>query len=248
MTATTGKVILSPLPKLLVYDHCPFCVRVRLAFGIKKIKHELYFLANDDVNTPTSLVGKKIAPIFTNPEGISMPESLDIIAKVDSDPKYGPTNFFRPLSGRSDLKKWQASVADANRILQRPRYMRVPLPEFHQEDGRDAFVKNHPVPPFEKEAWKSFSNEDQWKYFEKAYEASFKLIDETNKSLLELEELVFSSKYCTEGGLSLDDIDLWSRLRSLTLVKGIIWPSKLREYMNYFSKLGDIPLYDSMAC
>ena len=51
---------------LYVYDHCPFCVRVRLALGNKNVKHNLHFLANDDVNTPTKLVGKKIAPIFVS--------------------------------------------------------------------------------------------------------------------------------------------------------------------------------------
>lgn len=61
-----GRIVMDDLPTLYVYDHCPFCVRVRLAFGIKNIKHQLYFMANDDIPTPTSLVGKKIAPIFVS--------------------------------------------------------------------------------------------------------------------------------------------------------------------------------------
>jgi hypothetical protein len=28
-------------------------------------------------------------------------------------------------------------------------------PEFHQMEGKNAFVKNHPVPPFEKDVWKA---------------------------------------------------------------------------------------------
>jgi hypothetical protein len=56
---------------LYVYDHCPFCVRVRIALGIKNVKHNLHFMANDDVNTPTRLVGKKIAPIFVSCGGMS---------------------------------------------------------------------------------------------------------------------------------------------------------------------------------
>ena len=60
------RVILDQLPTLYVYDHCPFCVRVRLALGVKNVKHRLHFLANDDIPTPTSLVGKKIAPIFVS--------------------------------------------------------------------------------------------------------------------------------------------------------------------------------------
>jgi glutaredoxin 2 len=54
------------LPTLYVYDHCPFCVRVRFALGVKNIKHNLHFLANDDIATPTKLVGKKISPIFVS--------------------------------------------------------------------------------------------------------------------------------------------------------------------------------------
>jgi glutaredoxin 2 len=61
-----ARVIREQLPTVYVYDHCPFCVRVRVALGIKNVKHNLYFLANDDVPTPTALVGKKIAPIFVS--------------------------------------------------------------------------------------------------------------------------------------------------------------------------------------
>ena len=43
------RVVPPVLPKIFVYDHCPFCVRVRIALGIKNVKHELIFLANDDV-------------------------------------------------------------------------------------------------------------------------------------------------------------------------------------------------------
>ena len=64
--AKSERVIMDELPILYVYDHCPFCVRVRLALGIKNVKHTVYFLANDDIPTPTKLVGKKIAPIFVS--------------------------------------------------------------------------------------------------------------------------------------------------------------------------------------
>lgn len=52
------------IPILYNYDHCPFCVRVRLALGFKNIKHNIVFLANDDVTTPTAMVGRKVAPIM----------------------------------------------------------------------------------------------------------------------------------------------------------------------------------------
>ena len=46
----------TPIPRIYVYDHCPFCVRVRLVLGLKNIKHNIIYLANDDVETPTRLV------------------------------------------------------------------------------------------------------------------------------------------------------------------------------------------------
>ncbi len=49
-------VVGSPLPRVYVYDHCPFCVRVRFVLGVKNIKHNVIYLANDDVDTPTKLV------------------------------------------------------------------------------------------------------------------------------------------------------------------------------------------------
>ena len=60
------RIIRDELPIVYVYDHCPFCVRVRLALGIMNVKHNVHFLANDDIPTPTKLCGKKIAPIFVS--------------------------------------------------------------------------------------------------------------------------------------------------------------------------------------
>merc|ERR1711869_78943 len=50
------------------------------------------------------------------------------------------------------------------------------------------------------------------------------LVPELNAALAELEGLIYSEDFCTEGGLSLDDIDLWSRLRSVTLIGKKIAP------------------------
>lgn len=35
-----------------------------MVLGLKGIKHDLSYLANDDVETPTNMVGKKIVPIL----------------------------------------------------------------------------------------------------------------------------------------------------------------------------------------
>ena len=130
------RVVPEVLPKIYVYDHCPFCVRVRLALGMKNIKSDLIFLANDDIETPTKLVGKKLAPIMQFEDGSAMMESLDIVELLDTNEKYGPTGFIKPASGRTDLKDWQKTVKEEMRILQRPRYMKAFLPEFAMKDAR----------------------------------------------------------------------------------------------------------------
>lgn len=252
------KIIMDQLPIVYVYDHCPFCVRVRLALGIKNVKHLVQFMANDDIPTPTNLLGKKIAPIFEIPEDdLIMGESLDIIAKIDSDPRFGPTNSILPATDRTDIKAWQKSVQSLLRTLQRPRYVATGLlPEFQQIDGRHAFIKNHQLPPYEKKEWKGdgtnenpgIDMDEKLKlYAEAMAKDPAPLVEDLNAKLIELNDIVYSSEYCSEGGLSLDDIDLWARLRSITIIKGVIWPEKLRKYMDNFSALGDVPLYDQMA-
>jgi glutaredoxin 2 len=65
-------------------------------------------MANDDIITPTKLVGKKIAPIYQYNDLI-MAEILDIINYLDTNPLYGPTNTIAPFTGRTDINAWQRS-------------------------------------------------------------------------------------------------------------------------------------------
>ncbi len=37
--------------KLYIYDHCPFCVRARMIFGLKKLAVEQIVLFDDDIET-----------------------------------------------------------------------------------------------------------------------------------------------------------------------------------------------------
>jgi len=252
------RIVREDLPIVYVYDHCPFCVRVRLALGIKNVKHSVIFLQNDDITTPTKLIGKKIAPIFAIPEDdFIMGESLDIIEKVDADDRFGSTGQILPATGRKDIKAWQKSVQTLLRTLQRPRYVATGLlPEFQQLDGRHGFIKNHQLPPYDKPEWKGDGSEENpgmpmdeklKLYAEAMAKDPALLLEDLNAKLIELNDMVFSEHHCSEGGMSMDDVDLWSRLRSVTIIDGVIWPEKLRNYMDNLSALGDVPLYDAMA-
>jgi len=219
-----AQVVMKPLPVLYVYDHCPFCIRVRFALGVKNIKHDIRFLMNDDADTPTSLVGKKIAPIWTFGEQV-MPESLDIIKMLDADERFGPTNLIRPASGRTDLKEWQSKHQNLWRILQRPRYVHSQsvLPEFQQQDARDYFKRGHFVPldGHDKASFKALSKEEIDAYFDRAIAMTAESIPKANEALRELDALIHSEECASPGGISYDDVDLWARLRSVSIVKGV---------------------------
>jgi glutaredoxin 2 len=242
------RVVPDSLPILYVYDHCPFCVRVRVALGLKNVKHELRFLANDDAITPTKLIGQKIAPILQYKDLI-MKESMDIIQYCEDLEEFGPTNVILPATGRSDLKEWQKSVQDLLRGLQRPRYVATGLlPEFQQLESRHAFISKHPMPPFGKPEWKEKELAVKLNiYAENMAKDPAGDIEQINLKLVELDDIIESSDHCSPGGLSLDDVDLFSRLRSITIIKDVQWPAKLRAYMDNMSELADLPLYDQMA-
>jgi len=241
------------LPTLYVYDHCPFCVRVRVALGLKNVKFNLHFLANDDVYTPTKLVGKKIAPIFEWREAdVCMAESMDIVKLADSDSRFGPTDVVKPATARTDLKEWQKSVQDLLRGLQRPRYVATGLlPEFQQLDGRHAFIANHQMPGYSKDEWKNsgtISLEQKLQiYAEAMAKDPADDVEELNRKLVELDDILYCDRHCSPGGVCLDDVDLFARLRSITIIKDVKWPRKLRTYMDTMAELSDVPLYDQMA-
>lgn len=228
------RVVLDPLPRLFIYEHCPFCVRVRFALGHKNIKHELVWMMNDDEKTPKSMVGKKMVPIF-QPDGANgkaIPESLDIIELIDSDERFGKPGLFRP-STRDDLSQCLDECWDFAWRLECVRVARAPFPEFSFQDGRDAFIRNHKLhDPSSYEV--NFANSPQY-------------IAKVNEMLRKLALMIYSPSSCSKEGLSIDDIKLFSSLHSLTIVKGLEFPTPIREYLEYHSRKTEVRLFDYCA-
>jgi len=69
--------------KLYIYDHCPFCVRARMIFGLRDVAVEEGVLANDDEAMPIGMIGSKQVPILQKEDGSFMGESLDIVRYID---------------------------------------------------------------------------------------------------------------------------------------------------------------------
>ncbi|KAJ0393234.1 hypothetical protein P43SY_004488 [Pythium insidiosum] len=217
------------LPKLYIYDHCPFCVRARMIFGLKNVPHQLVFLANHDEATPIGLVGAKQVPILELPSGKAFPESMDIVKYVDTN--YGGSVLLQESANREDLKQWIKDSSDVLRYLYHPRFHAAVFAEFALHESREYYriKKEKTIGPFED-----------------ALAKTPEYVAQANELLEQLAALMHSNRSVNEA-LSYDDIDIFGRLRGLTLVKDLKWPPKLREYVDYYAKVADIPLLDSMA-
>ncbi len=71
-------------------------------------------------------------------------------------------------------------------------------------------------------------------------------LKQINDELPKLAEMIHGDTV-NAGGVSYDDITLWPTLRRLTIVKGIKWPEKLRNYLLYMEDVCDVPILEGMA-
>ncbi|HCU0189655.1 MULTISPECIES: glutaredoxin 2 [Citrobacter] len=213
--------------KLYIYDHCPFCIKARMIFGLKNIPVELNVLANDDDATPTRMIGKKMAPILQKDDSRYLPESMDIVHYVDNlDGKPLLIGKQNPA-----IEEWLRKVNGyANRLLL-PRFAKSAFDEFSTPSARKYFTEK-------KEAMIGDFSEN--------LAHSSGLIKNISDDLRALDKLIVQPN-AVNGELSEDDIHLFPLLRNLTLVAGINWPTRVADYRDNMAKQTQINLLSSMA-
>ena len=213
---------------LYVYDHCPYCVKARMIFGLKKQDFQLKTLLNDDEKTPKSMIGTKMVPILEYQPGKYMPESLDIISYIDKldgqpiveedeDPK---------------LNDWLSKNSQTIYTLAMPRWIKVDLEEFNTPESRNYFETK---------------KTDYIGSFEEALKNTPQLLAQIEPELQVLEGFFPKSQPYFKEKLSLNDFHLFASLRSLSLVKGLKYPENLKNYMEKLSKSSKVPLHFSVA-
>ncbi len=216
---------------LYSYDHCPYCVKARMIFGLKSVPFELKTLLNDDEQTPIQLIGKKMLPILVRDDGIAMGESLDIISYIDNLVEYGSP---RVLESRQDhrLMNWLQDVRAYHYALAMPRWVRLGLEEFATASAVEYFT---------------IKKEQSIGLFSENLKNTPKLIEQANQHLLELEEMVIGAPFFWGNELTLDDFHVFSSLRCLTAAAGVQFPVKIDQYINRLSSLCGVPLHWSLA-
>lgn len=213
--------------KLYIYDHCPFCIKARMIFGLKNIPVELNVLANDDDATPTRMIGQKMVPILQKDDSRYMAESMDIVHYVDNiDGKPLLTGKKNPA-----IEEWLRKVNSYASQLLLPRFAKSAFDEFSTPSARRYFVQK-------KEAMiGSFADH---------LSHSAGLTKKISDDLRALDKLIVKPN-AVNGELSEDDIQLFPLLRNLTLVAGITWPTRVADYRDNMAKQAQINLLSSMA-
>jgi glutaredoxin 2 len=211
---------------LYVYDHCPFCVKARMIFGLKGIAFDLVILLNDDEATPIRMIGKKMAPIFQDAE-FHLAESMDIVAHVDG------MSGSKVMTGACNpsIAQWNSDISGPLFSLALPRWAAADLAEFETADARAYFTRN---------------KERMIGSFEEHMAASPEYIAKLNDHLLTLEPLIQSAD-AVNGELSDDDIHLFANLRSMSIVRGINYPPAVQAYRVRMAERSGINLHDSIA-
>lgn len=213
--------------KLYIYDHCPFCVKARMIFGLKNLPVELIVMLNDDEQMPKKLIGQKMAPILQKADGSAMPESMDIVRLVDKQDR-------EPLlNGKNNpaIGEWLRRVNGYINKLLIPRIADASFAEFATPEARSYFREK-----------KQASVGD----FTELRKHAPGLIKNISDDLRQLDKLIVKPN-AVNGELSEDDINLFPLLRSLTLVAGIEWPSRVADYRDNMAKQTQINLLSSIA-
>lgn len=207
------------------YDHCPYCVRVRMVLGLTGTSCIECVLPSDDEATPIAMVGKKILPILKTDDDSYLPESLDIIAFV-ADMK-GAKEFLSKSD--SDIIDWcKGDIAALVRYLSWPRWMLASIEEF-ETDSAKAYFRT------KKEA--VIGN------FDAHLADTVALIAKAEAELMRLEEMLPEHM----EPVSIDDIYLFPTLRCLSVVKGLIFPPRVDAYMINMAERSAVPLFNAQA-
>jgi len=195
------------------YDHCPYCIRIELTLAFLGVPYTREVYGYGDIEGPKKLKGKKELPVLEH-MGHKTNESLDIIDMLDTNT---PHRSIPPKTKRLDLDEWLKEATEIRRDLTRPRIIKMPVKDWADiEDTRYAKKK------YEK---KGFNYSD-------AMARSGDLIVKMNKLLEKFnDKLLYDEHSVNEFGFGMDDILVIPDIRTLTCVKGLKWPVKLRKYL-----------------
>ena len=208
--------------KLLMFEHCSICFRVRMTAALKKLHLQEVVVLDDDTKAMMDLVGKRVIPILVMDCGKPMLESMDMVKYIDGkgDPiLIGPE--------RSEIAGLADRIATKAAPLTWPRYPLLGLPEFSTVAALDHYTLRKR---------KTLGDFIEFRAETRRH------VDELMPDLEKLDAMI-ESPQAINGKLSLDDIRVLPLLRSAAVVKGLQFPKKVRDYFeSMMDEIGFKPL------
>lgn len=211
-----------------MYDHCPYCIKALMIFGLKQVPIQLKYLLNDDSKTAIDMIGAKQVPILEFQKQKFMPESLSIIKYIDQ--KYHKAIVNWDIDNK--LAAWLSKNSELCYKLAMPRWIKSPLPEFKTLAARQYF-KN--------------KKENYIGSFSDLLSQTETLLQDINKELQILESYFKKDQTFFKATLSINDFHIFAFLRSLSLVKNCNFPKRIKAYSTNLAQLSKIPLHHSIA-
>lgn len=202
--------------KLYVYEHCPYCVLVRLAFAVKGIPYTIEYLFDDDIKAHTDKVGAKQVPILQKDDGTYMKESMDIVKYVDALWKpvifapYTMAEALAPYFDPENLKpvRYLAFLATKN----------IYFPEISKSSARKYHVKR-------------FLKKMPYDHVESIESDREMLTAKVYAFMDSITPYIYSDKHMGKQGVGIDDVLGFSKLFALSIIPDLKIPSKLEKYI-----------------
>jgi glutaredoxin 2 len=193
-----------------------------MAAALKRVHLQETVVLEDDSETMTSLVGKRVVPILITDNGQPMLESMDMVRYIDRLGDAALTGAERP-----EIAAWAERVPPKAALLTWPRYPLLGLPEFATIAALDHY---------------NLRKRKVIGDFVELRANTRRYIDDLLPDLEELDRLIESPR-AVSGALSMDDIRVLPLLRSMATVKGLPLPRKVREYFEtMMHRIGYQPL------
>jgi len=208
--------------KLLMFEHCSLCFRVRMVAALKGIPLAEQVVEDDDSAVLVDLVGRRVIPILVRDDGTPMLESWDMVDHLD---RIGPPILTGPE--RPQIATIAEKLLEITPFLTMPRYPLLPLPEFRTVAARDHFLLRK----------------------REAFPDMVALRARTRENLSQLAPVLrnlaneIADPNAVNGVLSKDDVRILPLLRSVAVVEGLQLPAPAQTYFDtMMSKLGYLPL------
>ena len=206
---------------MYIYEHCPFCARVRYVARMLDIQLEEIIVDYSDNTTINRLIGKKVVPNLIKEDGTPMTESGDIIHYF-IELKKSKT----PQTPQNNTLEWQTRAFPLLQYIGYPRWSQLKLGEFLIEESRQLWKEKKQT------ATLNFSN----------------LLEQTESIVKQVDIIVkeATSLLDLQSGASqlpiIDQAIYFSILRGLYSEPSIYWPTELHTWLIDQSQALNVPL------